>query len=96
MTGASKAGGPSYRTYVVIWACLAALTILTVLTASLNIGTLAIIVVLAIAAAKSTLVLLYFMGLRWEKRVLIRILMPVVIVTLAIFIGLTYTDILYR
>jgi cytochrome c oxidase subunit 4 len=96
MTGTSKAGGPSYKTYVIIWACLVALTALTVLTASLNLGAVAIVVVLAIAATKSSLVLLYFMGLRWEERVLIRILMPVVIVTLAIFIGLTYTDILYR
>ena len=52
--------------------------------------------VLAIAGTKSVLVLLYFMHLRYEKRLLVKILMPIVVVTLAVFIGLTYTDILYR
>jgi hypothetical protein len=36
------------------------------------------------------------MHLRWEKRVLIRLLLPISLATLAIFIGLTYTDILRR
>ena len=51
---------------------------------------------LGIAAVKSTLVVLYFMHLRWEKRLLIRLLLPITLATLAIFIGLTYTDILVR
>mgnify|MGYP001363836693 CR=1 FL=1 len=96
MSTESTAPGPSYKTYITIWACLVALTAITVFTAGLNFGRLAIIIVLGIAATKSTLVLLYFMHLRWEDRTVIKILMPVVMVTLAIFIGLTYTDILYR
>ena len=52
--------------------------------------------VLAIAARKSTLVLLYFMHLSTEKRLLLKLLVPIAICILAIFIGLTYTDILYR
>ena len=51
---------------------------------------------LGIAAIKSTLVALYFMHLRWEKRLLIRLMLPITLATLAIFIGLTYTDILRR
>lgn len=96
MSTESTAPGPSYKTYIGIWACLVALTVVTVTTASLNFGRIAIIIVLGIASAKSILVLLYFMHLRWENRTVIKILMPVVMVTLAIFIGLTYTDILYR
>jgi len=82
--------------YVGIWAFLVCLTLLTVTMAGWKLGALAIVAVLAIAATKSTLVLLGFMHLWWEDLVVIRLLVPIVLVTLAIFIGLTYTDILYR
>jgi caa(3)-type oxidase subunit IV len=48
------------------------------------------------AAVKSSLVFLYFMHLRWEKRLLIKLLIPIALAVLAIFIGLTYTDVLAR
>jgi cytochrome c oxidase subunit 4 len=86
----------SGRLYVIVWAALIALTGLTVLVASLaRIGS-AVVVALAIAAVKSSLVFLYFMHLRWEKRLLIKILIPIALAVLAIFIGLTYTDVLHR
>jgi cytochrome c oxidase subunit IV len=94
-TGTARRG-PGYRTYLGVYAALVALTILTVTTASLGLGRIAILVVLAIAGTKSVLVLLYFMHLRYEKRLLVKVLLPIVVITLAIFIGLTYTDILYR
>jgi cytochrome c oxidase subunit IV len=87
---------PGYKTYLIVYAALVCLTALTVTSASLDIGRVAIVIVLAIAGTKSVLVLLYFMHLRYEKRLLVKILVPIVVVTLAIFIGLTYTDILYR
>lgn len=96
-TSAGKTGrAPSYRTYLGVYAILVCLTALTVATASLSLGRIAILVVLAIAGTKSVLVLLYFMHLRYEKRLLVKLLLPIVVVTLAIFIGLTYTDILCR
>jgi hypothetical protein len=36
------------------------------------------------------------MNLLFEKRLLLKILLPIALCTLAIFIGLTYTDVLYR
>ena len=74
----------------------ALLTALTVTMADLNLGRLSILVVIAIAAVKSTLVLLFFMHLLTEKRLLLKLLVPVAICTLAIFIGLTYVDVLNR
>jgi cytochrome c oxidase subunit IV len=82
--------------YLYVWIALLVLTAITVTTASLNFGRAGILVVLAIAAAKSTLVLLFFMHLSTEKRLLLKILVPIAICTLAIFIGLTYMDILNR
>ena len=87
---------PSCKSYLLVYAALVCLTAITVTSASLDLGKIAIFIVLAIAGTKAVLVLLYFMHLRYEKKLLIKILMPIVVVTLAIFIGLTYTDILYR
>ena len=82
--------------YLGIWLGLVALTILTVTTASLNVGRIGIIIVLAIAATKSTMVLLWFMHLSTEKRLLLKLLVPIAVCVLAIFIGLTYSDVLTR
>jgi cytochrome c oxidase subunit 4 len=82
--------------YFLVWAGLIVLTAVTVVVSRLDVGRVAVIVALAIAAVKSTLVLLYFMHLRWEKRLVIKLAIPITLATLAIFIGLTYTDILRR
>jgi cytochrome c oxidase subunit IV len=82
--------------YIGIWLGLVALTALTVTTASLNVGRIGILIVLAIAATKSTMVILWFMHLSTEKRLLLKLLVPIAICVLAIFIGLTYTDVLTR
>jgi cytochrome c oxidase subunit 4 len=86
----------TYPRYILVWVGLVILTAITVTSASLNFGRVSIIIVLAIAAIKSTLVLLYFMNLLFEKRLLLKILVPIAIATLTIFIGLTYTDVLFR
>jgi cytochrome c oxidase subunit 4 len=86
----------TYPRYILVWVGLVVLTAITVTTASLNFGRVGILVVLAIAAIKSTLVLLYFMNLLFEKRLLLKILVPIAIGVLTIFIGLTYTDVLFR
>jgi cytochrome c oxidase subunit 4 len=82
--------------YVYVWIALLVLTAVTVITADLNVGRIGIVVVLGVAATKSILVLLEFMHLRSEKRLLLKLMVPIAIATLAIFIGLTYTDILTR
>jgi len=82
--------------YVGIWIALVVLTAITVTTAGLNVGRIGILIVLAIAAIKSTLVLLWFMHLSTEKRLLLKLLIPIVLAVLAIFIGLTYSDVLNR
>ena len=86
----------TYPRYILVWVGLVVLTAITVTSASLNFGRVGILIVLAIAAIKSTLVILYFMNLLFEKRLLLKILVPIAICTLAIFIGLTYTDVLFR
>lgn len=82
--------------YILVWLGLLVFTAITVTTASLNFGRAGILVVLAIAVIKSTLVVLFFMHVFWEKRVLVKLLLPIALATLGIFIGLTYSDVLFR
>jgi cytochrome c oxidase subunit 4 len=88
--------GPGMCSYIVVWGALILLTAMTVTVAGFNLQKIAIIVCLGIAAIKSTLVLFYFMHLRYEQRLVIKLLIPIVIATLAIFIGLTFSDVITR
>jgi cytochrome c oxidase subunit 4 len=84
------------RGYLAVWTALMLLTGITVAAASARLAGTAIIVCLAIAALKSILVLLYFMHLRREKRLLVKLIIPIAIIALAIFIGLTFSDVITR
>lgn len=84
------------RTYTMVWASLMLFTAITVSVAQLHLGKLAIIICLAIASFKSVLVLLYFMHLRHEQNRVIKLVIPIALVALAIFIGLTFTDVIAR
>ena len=86
----------TYPRYILVWVGLVILTFLTLTSASLDLGKVSIVVCLVIAALKSTLVILFFMNLLFEERKLLKMLVPIAVGVLAIFIGLTYTDLLFR
>ena len=54
--------------YVIIFVSLMILTVLTVVAASFDLGRLNVIVALAIAVTKAILVVLYFMHVKYSKR----------------------------
>ena len=85
----------SYSTYIFIWISLIVLTAITVTVAGMNFASLTILVALFIAATKSVMVLYYFMHLKYESG-FFKITFIITIVTLAIFIGLTFLDVLFR
>ncbi len=85
-----------YQTYILVWLGLVILTGITVSMAGMDLGLLSIIIVLAIAAIKSGLVLSYFMHLKYETGLLFKLMIPIVLAALTIFIGLTFTDIAFR
>ncbi len=64
--------------------------------AGMDLGFLSIAIVLAIAVIKSGLVLGYFMHLRYERGRLFKLMIPIVLAALTLFIGLTFTDIAFR
>jgi cytochrome c oxidase subunit 4 len=84
-----------YGIYVVTWVTLLVLTSITVAMAGMSFGKLSVLVALAIAMIKSGIVLNYFMHLKYEGK-FFHVILGVVIGALIIFIGLTFTDVLFR
>lgn len=78
-----------------IWIVLLVLTTVTVLITRIDLGGFKVIGALSIACIKAGLVIAFFMHMKYESR-LLRILLFVALVTLAIFIGMTFFDVLYR
>jgi cytochrome c oxidase subunit 4 len=85
----------SYGKLTGVWLGLLCLTGLTVWVSRLELGIAHVWGSLAIAAVKSGLVIAFFMHMRYEGR-LLRWLLFVALLTLAIFIGFTFFDVLYR
>ena len=85
----------SFRCLFLVWATLLVLTAVTVGVSMLDLGALNIWTALGIATLKSSLVVLYFMHLKHEPR-LLKICLFIALLTLATFIGLTFFDVLYR
>jgi cytochrome c oxidase subunit 4 len=85
----------STKTYIAVWVGLLALTAVTIKAAQLRFGPLGMLANLLIASSKASLVLWFFMHLKYEQR-LLKVMVLVPIVTLTIIIGLTFFDIWYR
>ena len=85
----------SYKKLIATWLALVTLTALTVAVTRIELGVYKVVAALTIACAKSALVIAIFMHMKYEGR-LLRWLLFLALVTLAIFIGLTFFDVLYR
>ena len=95
-TGEERFHPVKLKTYVLIWVGLFILTGITVSLAGMNLKGLSILVPLLVAATKSGLVLSYFMHLKYETGLLFKLMIPIVLATLTIFIGLTFSDVAFR
>ena len=84
-----------YSTYIVIWLSLCALTLVTVSVSYLDMRHMTMFVALFVASAKSTLVLLWFMHVKFENRVLWWFIIAG-LGTYVIFVLLTFADYAYR
>ena len=84
-----------YKTFAIVWVVLLTLTGITVWVAQYNLGALNVWVALAIASLKSGLVVAFFMHMKYEQP-LFKIALVSTLAILAIFIGFTFFDVLYR
>lgn len=83
------------RTLVATFAGLVVLTILTVVTSRIETGPLHVPIAIAIAAAKGTLVVLFFMALKYDNRVNMAIL-TVGALFVVVFLAFTMLDTEFR
>jgi cytochrome c oxidase subunit 4 len=83
------------RLYIFVFAALIVLTGLTTGVAFINLGKWNTVAALAIALCKATLVVLFFMHLRWSSN-LLRIVVASSLLWLALLIGLTLSDVFTR
>ena len=84
-----------YRTFILIWVVLLILTGVTIGVAQIDLGVMNVWVALAIATCKSTLVVTIFMHLKYEQ-LFFKLAVLAALAILAIFIGFTFFDVLYR
>ena len=84
-----------YRTFVLVWVALLILTGVTVAVAQYHFGALNVWIALGIATLKSSLVIAVFMHMQYETP-LFKLALLAALAILAIFIGLTFFDVLYR
>jgi cytochrome c oxidase subunit 4 len=85
----------SYSTLVTVWLALLVLTALTVAVSRLDLGAINIWAAIGIACIKTSLVVAFFMHMKYENQ-LFRGFLLIALVTLVTFIGLTFFDVLYR
>ncbi len=80
-----------YGTFIGVWLALVMLTALTVAVSGVHMRSLSVLTALAVASVKTALVVSIFMHLKYEDRIY-KLFFLLVIGTLAIFLGLTFTD----
>jgi cytochrome c oxidase subunit 4 len=83
------------KVFVLVWVWLLVLTSCTVLASVLFPGAVGVGVALVVTPIKAALILMFFMHLRYEPPVF-RVMFGVAAGILAIFMGLTFFDYLYR
>jgi cytochrome c oxidase subunit IV len=81
-----------FGTYILVWLALVVLTAATVTVAGLHLGNFTVLAAIAIATIKGTLVLLYFMHLKFEDRVF-KLMLLLALFTLTVIMVLTFVDV---
>lgn len=84
-----------YRVYGVILVILLSLTAITILVTWVDAGKFAIAIAMTVACVKATLVLFYFMHLKFDNW-LIRVLVGLVLILLIVVFVITFFDYLFR
>ena len=93
--GEKVLAGGNAKAYVFVWVCLLALTATTVAVAKLHLTNYAALASIAIATAKSGLVVAFFMHLRNEPLIL-KIMLSLALFALTLIVMLTFSDVWFR
>jgi cytochrome c oxidase subunit 4 len=85
----------TYKSHVVVLLCLLLLTILTVTITSVHLGPFNTAAAMLIASVKASIVLLYFMHLKFDQKIY-RFMVTLVLAIYLVVIIITFFDYLYR
>lgn len=85
----------SYGMLIAVWAALLAGTGVTVFVAGIDLGRLNVWIALTIASVKASLVLLFFMHLKYEPRIFLYMFLSVIVV-IVLFTGFMFFDVPFR
>lgn len=84
-----------YLTNIYVWIALAVLTVITIWVSEFDLKLLTVAVALSVASIKATLVLMYFMHLRFDSKILTFMVLITMIVFMSIIV-FTFFDYSYR
>jgi cytochrome c oxidase subunit IV len=85
----------SYKTYIFILIGLLILTFLSIEVTSIQLGPITVVAALLFACIKTSLVLSYFMHIKFDS-MFFKIMVPLVFLLLGVLIIITYLDYIYR
>ncbi len=84
------------KTYFQVWVGILLLTATTFTLSRIKIGGWEVLIALLIAGMQSALALYFFMHLRQEKGRVFKVLIPLVLGVLLVFMALTFSDVAFR
>jgi cytochrome c oxidase subunit 4 len=84
-----------FGSYIVVWLALLVLTAATITAAGLHFRAFSVLAAIIIAAIKGTLVLMYFMHLKYEELVF-KLMLGLALFTLTVIMVLTFIDVALR
>jgi len=84
------------RTYILVWLGIIILTGITYTLSRIKIEGWEVIIALVIAGAQAALALNYFMHLKSETAGIFKVIIPLVLAVLIVFMALTFSDVAFR
>ncbi len=94
-SGEDKQEPISYGLYVVVWLGLIALTSLTAVVAGFNFAAFTLVIALLIALTKASLVVNYFMHVKFEDKIF-KVFLAIAGFTICVIFLLTFSDVYFR
>ncbi len=85
----------SYSLYILIWAAVMALTAATAVVAGVDLAAFTLVVALLIALTKASLVVNYFMHVKFEDRIF-KVFLAIAGFTIFVIYTLTFSDVYFR
>jgi cytochrome c oxidase subunit IV len=85
-----------FRVYIRVWLGIVLLTGITFTLSRVKAGGWEVLLALLIAGTQSALALYYFMHLRDERAGIFKVLIPLVLAVLLVFLALTFSDVAFR